>query len=258
MKQRYLLALAALLIPSTSPAANFVRGTPTAPHRGAWEISLPLDDPRGNPFFGPTPSNTSLSRLVKVTETGQVIYKAEKDACRAFPDPQDDELARGLKRNFQMLDPLDFLAEFRQHIPPKGAQLIRYYGWYSNKARGMRREAAEAAAATTESPAELPTGDAAPAPASRRASPTWAMLIKRLYEIDPSACPECGGQMKVVAFIEPPQVAVIETILRHCGLWCPSSPRGPPSGNGLVHDAASSGESRELTFVDEATFWATC
>ena len=30
----------------------------------------------------------SLSRLVKVTKTGQVIYKAEKDACRAFPDPQ--------------------------------------------------------------------------------------------------------------------------------------------------------------------------
>jgi len=51
MKQRYLLALAALLIPSTSPAANFVRGTSTAPHRGAWEISLPLDDPLGNPFF---------------------------------------------------------------------------------------------------------------------------------------------------------------------------------------------------------------
>ena len=29
----------------------------------------------------------SLSRLVKVTESGQVVYKAEKDACRAFPDP---------------------------------------------------------------------------------------------------------------------------------------------------------------------------
>jgi hypothetical protein len=25
----------------------------------------------------------SLSRLVKVTKTGQVIYEAEKDACRA-------------------------------------------------------------------------------------------------------------------------------------------------------------------------------
>jgi len=28
------------------------------------------------------------------------------------------------------------------------------------------------------------------------------MLIKPLYEIDPLACPECGGQMKVVAFLE--------------------------------------------------------
>ena len=32
------------------------------------------------------------------------------------------------------------------------------------------------------------------------------MLIKRVYELDPLACPECGGQMKVVAFIDPPQV----------------------------------------------------
>ena len=29
--------------------------------------------------------------LVRVTETGQVIYKAEKGACRAFADPQRDE-----------------------------------------------------------------------------------------------------------------------------------------------------------------------
>ena len=34
--------------------------------------------------------------------------------------------------------------------------------------------------------------------------------------------------MKVVAFIEPPQGAVIEKILRHCGLWQPSTPRPPP------------------------------
>ena len=62
----------------------------------------------------------SLSRLVQVTPTGQVIYKAEKDACRAFPDPQDEGLASGPTRNFQILDPLDFLAEFTQHIPPQG------------------------------------------------------------------------------------------------------------------------------------------
>ncbi len=108
--------------------------------------------------------------------------------------------------------------------------------------------------------------EAAPTRAPSRASQTWAMLIKRVYEIDPLACPECGGQMKAVAFIEPPQGDVIEKILRHCGLWCPSSPRAPPGGPGRVHDPgmdsdsapAASDEFRELTFVDEATFWATC
>ena len=45
----------------------------------------------------------SLSRLVKVPQTGQVIYKAEKDACRAFPDPQRAELAPGPKRHFLSL-----------------------------------------------------------------------------------------------------------------------------------------------------------
>jgi hypothetical protein len=48
----------------------------------------------------------SLSRLVQVTETGQVIYEAEKDACRAFPDPQDEGLASEPTRNSQILDPL--------------------------------------------------------------------------------------------------------------------------------------------------------
>ena len=66
----------------------------------------------------------SLSRLVKVTDTGQVVYKAEKQACRAFADPRGDGLESGPKRNFQILSPLDFLAEFTQHIPPKGAHLI--------------------------------------------------------------------------------------------------------------------------------------
>jgi hypothetical protein len=70
-----------------------------------------------------------------------LIYKAEKEACRAFPEPQGDRLKPGARRNFQVLDSLEFLAEFTQHIPPKGSHLIRYYGWYLNKPRGMRRKA---------------------------------------------------------------------------------------------------------------------
>jgi uncharacterized protein YbaR (Trm112 family) len=86
------------------------------------------------------------------------------------------------------------------------------------------------------------------------------MLIKRLYKIEPLACPECGGPMKVVAFLEPPQGEVIEKILRHCGLWCPASARAPPADDLRVHEPegdSASQQPRELTFVDEASFWAT-
>jgi ribosomal protein S27E len=202
----------------------------------------------------------SLSRLVKVTETGQVVYKAEKQACRAFPEAQGDGLKRGPKRNFQILSPLEFLAEFTQHIPPTGSHLIRYYGWYSNKARGQRRKRQQAAeaAALGAGRATLPIAGplALELPPRSRASQTWAMLIKRVYEIDPLECPNCGGQMKVVAFIEPPQADVIEKILRHCGLWNPPPARPPPAGEASLHDPD---EPRELTYVDidtfEATFW---
>ena len=59
---------------------------------------------------------------------------------------------------------------------------------------------------------------------------------------------------------------MIEKILRHCGLWCPSSRWAPPGGQGRVHapdtdmdsPLAAFDEPRELTFVEEAAFWATC
>ena len=93
------------------------------------------------------------------------------------------------------------------------------------------------------------------------------MLIKRVYEVAPLCCPECGGQMKVVSFIEPPHIPdVIEDILHHCGLWQSSTPRAPPDADGLVLelDAAYSDSSisssdqaapsQELTYVDIDTF----
>ena len=163
-----------------------------------------------------------------------------------------------MKRNFQILPPLDFLAEFTQHIPAKGSHLIRYYGWYSNKSRGMRKKAE----------AEASAGPSSEPPAAARCSQTWAMLIKRVYEVDPLCCPQCGGEMKVVAFIEPPQGEGIEKILKHCGLWQASAPRAPPDMDDLVLelDAAYSASSisstdqaaepQDLTYVDIDTFLA--
>ena len=39
---------------------------------------------------------------------------------------------------FEVFSPTDFLAAITQHIPDKGTQMVRYYGWYSKKMRGVR------------------------------------------------------------------------------------------------------------------------
>jgi len=43
-----------------------------------------------------------------------------------------------IHRNFEVFSPCDFIAAITQHIPAKSFQLVRYYGWYSNKMRGQR------------------------------------------------------------------------------------------------------------------------
>ncbi|HMP80580.1 MAG TPA: hypothetical protein PKD54_14090, partial [Pirellulaceae bacterium] len=95
---------------------------------------------------------------------------------------------------------------------------------------------------------------------SARSSAPWAMRIRGVYELNPLACPQCGGQMVVVAFIEPPQREVIERILKHCGLWRSWAARPPPAhstGDGPAFANRSDGEPQELTYVDMDTFLAT-
>ncbi len=158
-----------------------------------------------------------------------------------------DGIASGPKRNFQVLPALDFVAESTRHIPPKGSHLIRYYGFYSNKARGMRKKAEVQAI----DPYSQNEASRTRAP---RCSRTWAMLIKRVYEVDPLTCPKCGGVMKVVSFIEPPQAQVIEKILRHCGLWQEPLSGPPPDTDGLARDLdfTFSGKESDFSRPDQA------
>jgi Transposase zinc-binding domain len=46
----------------------------------------------------------------------------EHNAVGRFPEPGDEELLAGPSRNFQIFDPLDFLAEVTQHIPGAGVR----------------------------------------------------------------------------------------------------------------------------------------
>ena len=54
-------------------------------------------------------------------------------------------------------------------------------------------------------------------------------MLKHVYEVDPLVCPKCGGQMKIISFIDRHQREVIEKILRHCELWEEAPARAPPS-----------------------------
>ena len=170
----------------------------------------------------------SQARMIEVTGQGKVIYKTGDNRLGRFPEAASDDLLAGPKRNFQIFDPLDFLAEVTQHIPDKGDHQIRYYGWYSNKSRGQRAKAQPVVAV-----AEPQKIGAKPlAPGGKQGRKRWAALIKQVYEVDPLSCPKCGAEMKIVAFIEGRQTAVVEKILRHCGLWNEESDRGPPQVHG--------------------------
>jgi len=50
----------------------------------------------------------------------------------------------------------------------------------------------------------------------------WADLLKKVFAVDVLACPDCGGRLKIIAFIS--DDAVARRILLHLGL----DSRGPP------------------------------
>ncbi|MFO0795342.1 MAG: transposase [Candidatus Brocadiaceae bacterium] len=133
------------------------------------------------------------------------------------------------KKNFQVYTAEEFIAAITQHIPEKSFQMIRYYGWYSNKSRGLREKQGNLI------PDDQPLDETAEAikiidvseyKPRRIPSKQWRDCIRKIYEVDPLCCPNCGGEMKIISFITDQQV--IRQILKHLGLWTPASSRDPP------------------------------
>jgi len=60
---------------------------------------------------------------------------------------------------------------------------------------------------------------------STRARLSWAQLLKRVFAIDITTCPQCGGTLTILAAIKDP--AVIVKILGHLGLPSRAPPRTP-------------------------------
>jgi hypothetical protein len=107
----------------------------------------------------------------------------------------------------KVFDALEWLAAMCSHIPDRGEQMVRYYGYYSNVCRGKRKE--------TEGNGLPFILEADKSPKEYREN--WARLIQKIYEVDPLTCPKCRGIMRIISFIENREI--IKAILKHLGLW---------------------------------------
>jgi len=51
-------------------------------------------------------------------------------------------------------------------------------------------------------------------------------MIRKVYEVDPLVCPQCGGQMKAIAFIT--DYSVVDRIINHLKLTFVAHKPPPP------------------------------
>ncbi len=142
----------------------------------------------------------SLSKLSLDEEQGQVVYQYGKHSGET-----------------EYMDYLEFIARVTSHIPDKGQVMIRYYGIYANAHRGKKKKAG------VEPSCPPIIGDEA----SFMPSSGWADMIRKVYEIDPLICPKCGGQMRIISFIE--DYKVIDKIIDHLKLTFKAERPPPPA-----------------------------
>ena len=151
----------------------------------------------------------SQERMKYLDQEGQVIYTAkDRKTNKVFPA-------------------LEWLAAMCSHIPNRGEQMVRYYGYYSNVSRGKQQKEGndDAIHCILE-----PQGN------EKAFRKSWARLIQKIYEVDSLICPKCQGTMRIISATD--DLQVIRDILEHLGLWlvraCPQRRRGsrpPPKLN---------------------------
>jgi len=71
----------------------------------------------------------SLEKTEYKADSGMIVYRSK--------------MHKSLKRNYQIMPGAQWLELLLQHVPDKREHLLRYYGWYSNRSRGMRKQLEE-------------------------------------------------------------------------------------------------------------------
>jgi hypothetical protein len=142
----------------------------------------------------------SLKKLVYLDGRQAVLYRSR--------------LNPSLGRNFEAMDPLEWLPRMSDHIPDPGQHRTIFYGEYSSRVRATLR-APEAALAAADSPPR------------RRCSAGWARMIAKVYQANPLVCQGCGGPLKIVAYVRD-QFSIKRTLDAQ-GLSPPQEEKPPPT-----------------------------
>ena len=207
----------------------------------------------------------AMERLRKAG--GELVYRCAKQ----HSEPGHDK--RGTQVDEITLTPLELIDRIAALVPPPRTHRHRYFGVLAPHSphRAAVTEMAQSAAAQPTQPAQVQAEPAStdagegalgagnprptqaeptqPVPPKRPAHYLWAVLMARIYEVFPLACPICGGQMRIIAFIT--HSADIRQILEHIGVETEppriTPARGPPLWDGCE---AQIGEG-----VDVASDW---
>lgn len=97
-----------------------------------------------------------------------------------------------------LLDPLDFIARLCALIPPPRFHMIRYHGVLSAHAKARPEVIKGRATMPGQQLALLSVDDGGPPEPKPPARHPWPWLLRRVFAVDITACPDCGGRMRLV------------------------------------------------------------
>ena len=129
----------------------------------------------------------------------------------------------------QGTSPLEFMQRLAALVPRPRLHLTRFHGVLAPNAklRAMVVPQEPEVAAQEAKPA----GCEAICAHHRPVRLSWAKLLKRVFDLDLEHCPNCGGELKIIAAIL--EQRVIEKILPHLGLQARAPPRSAAHGRAL-------------------------
>lgn len=136
---------------------------------------------------------------LRMDDQGNVVYKLK----RAYDNGT----------THLVFSPLEFLERLTSLVPRPRVNLARYHGLFAPNAK--HRKLITPTPPIHVAPDGDPAKDADKSPTSKYRI-SWARLLKRVFDVDLSKCPDCGDDTRVIAAVLLP--SSIKKILRHLKL----------------------------------------